>query len=177
MKSRTAQDFDYSGRTNHAAWSCVFKFYHITYYFSPFLTGRTFASRTYFGVFVELRRSYIRGPKSLAQHVLGTFAQSGEHCLWFAESKDSSPVWGRNINKNRWRCRYFARFRGSWPYLLTCGRRSLVSGPQNDIVVSWITQWEMVTVYWLDFSWITQWEMVTVYWLDLTLAYISSEPN
>ena len=33
-------------------------------------------------VFVELRRSYIRGPKSFAQHVLGIFAQFGEHCLW-----------------------------------------------------------------------------------------------
>ena len=41
-------------------------------------------------------------------------------------------------------------------YWLTCGRRSLVSGTQNDIVVSWITLWWMIKVY----------------WFDLTLAYI-----
>ena len=37
-------------------------------------------------------------------------------------------------------------------YLLTCGRRSLVSETQNEIVVSWITLWGMIKVYWLDFS-------------------------
>ena len=41
-------------------------------------------------------------------------------------------------------------------YLLICGRRSLVSGTKNDIVVSWITLWGMIKIY----------------WLDLTLAYI-----
>ena len=41
--------------------------------------------------------------------------------------------------------------------LLTCGRHSLVTGTQNDIVVSWITLRGMIKVYWLD---------------DLTLAYI-----
>ena len=35
-------------------------------------------------------------------------------------------------------------------YLLTCGRHSLVSGTQNEIVVSWITLWGMIKVYWLD---------------------------
>ena len=37
-------------------------------------------------------------------------------------------------------------------YLLTCGRRSLVSGTHNETVVSWISLWEMIKVYWLDFS-------------------------
>ena len=37
-------------------------------------------------------------------------------------------------------------------YLLTCGRHNLVSGTQNDIVVSWIALWGMIKVYWLDFS-------------------------
>ena len=32
--------------------------------------------------------------------------------------------------------RFFTRFRGVVFYLLTCGRRSLVSGTQNEIVVS-----------------------------------------
>ena len=41
-------------------------------------------------------------------------------------------------------------------YLLTCWRRSLISGTHNDIVVSWITLWGMIKIY----------------WLDLTLAYI-----
>ena len=50
--------------------------------------------------------------------------------------------------------RYFARFGGN---LLTYGRRSLVSGTQNVIVISWITLWGMIKVYWLN---------------GLTLAYI-----
>ena len=37
-------------------------------------------------------------------------------------------------------------------YLLTCGRSSLVSGTQNEIVVGWITLWGMIKVFWLDFS-------------------------
>ena len=32
-------------------------------------------------------------------------------------------------------------------YLLTCGRRSLVSGAHNDIVVRWITLWRTIKVY------------------------------
>ena len=32
--------------------------------------------------------------------------------------------------------RFFTRFGGNFVYLLTCGRRSLVSGTQNEIVVS-----------------------------------------
>ena len=32
--------------------------------------------------------------------------------------------------------RFFARFGGFFFYLLTCGRRSLVLGTQNEIVVS-----------------------------------------
>ena len=32
--------------------------------------------------------------------------------------------------------RFFTRFGGIYFYLLTCGRRSLVSGTQNEIVVS-----------------------------------------
>ena len=41
------------------------------------------------------------------------------------------------------------------PYLLTCGRRDLVSGDPE-----WYS------------SWITLWEMIKVSWPDLTLAYI-----
>ena len=37
-------------------------------------------------------------------------------------------------------------------FLLTCGRRSLVSDTQNDIVVSWITLWGMIKVYWFHFN-------------------------
>ena len=36
-------------------------------------------------------------------------------------------------------------------YLMTCGRRSLVSGIQNDIVFSGITLRGMIKVYSLDF--------------------------
>ena len=45
--------------------------------------------------------------------------------------------------------RFFTCFRGN---LLTCGRRSLVSETQNEIVVSWITLWGLMKVYWFDFS-------------------------
>ena len=44
-------------------------------------------------------------------------------------------------------------------FLLTCGKRSLVSDTQNDIVVSWITLW------------ITLWGMIKVYWLDFNLQF------
>ena len=36
--------------------------------------------------------SYVRGPKSSAQHVVGILAQFGEPCLWSVENKESSPV-------------------------------------------------------------------------------------
>ena len=47
--------------------------------------------------------------------------------------------------------RFFTRFGG---IVFICGRRSLVSGTQNEIVVSWITLWGMIK------------------YMDLTLAYI-----
>ena len=40
------------------------------------------------------------------------------------------------IKMNDGVARYFTRFGGIVLYLLTCGRRSRVSGTQNDIVVS-----------------------------------------
>ena len=40
----------------------------------------------------QLQQSYIRGPKSFAQHVLGIFTQLSKSCLWLVESKESSPV-------------------------------------------------------------------------------------
>ena len=53
--------------------------------------------------------------------------------------------WGRNKNKNGWRCRYVLRpLRRDFFYLLTCGRRSLVSGIPSEIVVNWITLWGMI---------------------------------
>ena len=39
-----------------------------------------------------MRRSYVPGPKSIAQHVQGIFAQFGEPCLWLNESKERPPV-------------------------------------------------------------------------------------
>ena len=49
---------------------------------SPFLIGRMFVREP---GWKYLRRSYIRGPKSFAQHVLGTFSLFDEHCLWLAK--------------------------------------------------------------------------------------------
>ena len=65
---------------------------------SPFLIGRMFLrepswkysaklvgsylGQLFFANLVgSIRRSYIRGPKSFAQHVLGTFALEDDHCL------------------------------------------------------------------------------------------------
>ena len=93
-------------------------------------------------------------PKSFAQHVLGTFTLFDDHCLWLAESR--ALQWmkeKKKKEKNRWRCRSVLHsLRMEYVYLLTCGRRSLVSETQNEIVVSWITLWGMIKVYWLDFS-------------------------
>ena len=37
--------------------------------------------------------------------------------------------------------------------LWVSGRCSLASGTLNDKVVSWITLWGMIKVYWLDLTW------------------------
>ena len=37
-------------------------------------------------------------------------------------------------------------------YLLTRGMRSVVSGTQTDLIVSWIVLWGMIKVCWRDFS-------------------------
>ena len=86
-----------------------------------------------------------------SKNVLGIFAHFGEPCLWLVKSREHSCEYGRYKNKNGWRCQYFTCFGGNWP-ILTCGRRSLVSGTQNDIVVSWITLWGMIKVYWHDLT-------------------------
>ena len=61
--------------------------------------------------------------------------------------------WGRNKNKNGWWCHEVLHsLRREFVYLLTCGRRSLVSGTQNEIVVSSVTLWGMMEVYWVDLT-------------------------
>ena len=47
----------------------------------------------------SIRRSYIRGPKTFAQHVLGTFALLDDHCLWMAESR--ALLWMKK-KKKKW---------------------------------------------------------------------------
>ena len=54
------------------------------------LLGSTFASRTLFGVLVELRRC--SGSKKLRSTCSGNNHPVGEPCLWLTESKESSPV-------------------------------------------------------------------------------------
>ena len=71
---------------------------------SPFLTGRMFVrepswkysanlvgsqlGELFFANLVgSIRRRYIRGPKSFAQHVLANLALFDEHCLSLAESR------------------------------------------------------------------------------------------
>ena len=103
-----------------------------------FLIGRTFASRTYFGVFVELRRSYVRSPKGFAQHVC-EYSPSSAHFASDWLKAENSPVDEEEIKTKTddGVARYFTRLGDIFSYyLLTCGRQSLVSGIQNDIVVS-----------------------------------------
>ena len=64
-----------------------------------------------------------------------------------------SCEWRRKKIKNGWWCcEVLHLLQRELVYLLTCGRRSLVSETQNEIVVSWITLWGVMKVYWLDFS-------------------------
>ena len=59
-------------------------------------------------------------------------------------------LWMRKKEKDKWTTvSILHSVRREQTYLLTCGRRSLVSGTQNDIVVSWITLWRMIKVSWL----------------------------
>ena len=68
--------------------------------------------------------------------------------------EQSSPVDGKK--KKKWMTVSLGSSLASYLfyffYLLTCGRSSLVSETQNEIVVSWITLWGVMKVYWLDFS-------------------------
>ena len=90
-----------------------------------------FANVMNFGVFDKLRWSYVRGPKSFAQHVLGIFSQFGEPCFWLVESKESSPVDEEEIkNKDGWRCQYFTRFGGNWPICWLVGGAASSLGPR-----------------------------------------------
>ena len=61
--------------------------------------------------------------------------------------EQNSPVDEEKIKMDDGVARFFTRFRG---HLLICGRCSLVLETQNEIVVSWITLWGMMKVYWLD---------------------------
>ena len=63
--------------------------------------------------------------------------------------EQSSPVDEEEIKMDDSVARFFTHFRGN---LFICDLCSLVSGTQNEIVVSWITLWGMIKVYWLDFS-------------------------
>ena len=95
------------------------------------LVMQTFTSWTCFGQFDKLPPSYVRCPKSFAQHALGIFAQFGEPCLRLVESKESSPVDEAERTKNRWWCQYFTRLRGNWSVCWLVGCTSLSRGPRT----------------------------------------------
>ena len=90
------------------------------------------------------------GPKSFAQHVLGTFALLDDHCLWLAESR--ALLWMKKRKRKKWMTVSLGSSLASEGICLFVDLRSLVSKTQNEIVVSWITQWGVMKVYWLDFS-------------------------
>ena len=66
------------------------------------------------------------------------------------EERELSCGWGRKKKKKWMTVSIFHSLRRELTCLLTCGRRSPVSGTQNDIVVSWIILRGMIKVYWLD---------------------------
>ena len=104
-------------------------------------------------IFGELRRRYVRGSRSFANHALGIFAQFGKPCLWLIEKKENSPVDEEERRKKWMTVSIFHSLRRELTCLLTCGRRSLVSGTQNEIVVSWMTLWGMNKVDCLSLIW------------------------
>ena len=58
-------------------------------------------SSRYLSNLKKIRRSYVRGPKNSAHHVLGIFAQFGEPCRRLIESNEISAVDEEEIeNKN-----------------------------------------------------------------------------
>ena len=87
--------------------------------------------------------------------LLGTGAQDVH--LDFHTAPELRSLWcmqmATTVNKNGWRRREVLHsLRREFVYLLTCGRCSLISETQNEIVVSWSTLWGMMKAYWLDFS-------------------------
>ena len=68
--------------------------------YSAKLVGSQLGQLFFANIVGGIRRSYIRGPKSFAQHVLGTFALLDDHCLWLAESR--ALLWMKKKSKSKW---------------------------------------------------------------------------
>ena len=119
---------------------------------SWFLFGWTFASWTYFGVFVKLQWSYVQGPKSFTHHVL-EISPSLVNIASDRLRAKRAPLLMRK--KEKWKWMTVSILHSLWreqTYLLTCRRHNLFSGTPNDTVVSWITLRGMIKVYWLDLN-------------------------
>jgi len=109
---------------------------------------------------LTVTKIYIQGPKGFAQQVLGIFALFDEllllaECQWstLISCEQRALLWMRKKEKmDDGIARYFTQFRLVGGAAWSLG----ASGTQNDIVlllvVSWITPWWMIKVYWLDFS-------------------------
>ena len=118
-------------------------------FLSPFLTGPTFLREPSWKYSSKL----YSGSKNLRSTCSGNIRPIGRS-LPLIGWEQSSPV---NEEKTKIKMdEVLHSLRREFVHLLTCGRRSLVSETQNEIVVSCITLWGMIKVY----------------WADLTLAYI-----
>ena len=103
----------------------------------------------------SIRLSYIRGPKSFAQHVLGTFALFDDHCLWLAESR--ALLWMKKkikIKMNDGVARFFTRFGGNLFICWLVGGAALSRRRRLFLLVEVPCEgwWKYIDLTWLDFS-------------------------
>ena len=70
------------------------------------------------------------GPKSFAQHVLGTFALLADHCLWLAESRALLWMKKKQIKMDDRVARFYTRFGGNLFICWLVGGAALSLGPR-----------------------------------------------
>ena len=97
----------------------------------------------------SIRRRYIRGPKKLRSTCSGNIRPTGRS-LPLIGWEQSSPVDEEKKKKEWMTVSLGSSLASGGIYLSTCGRRSLVSETQHEIIVRWSTLWGMIKVYWLE---------------------------
>ena len=97
------------------------------------------------------QRYFAKTLHTIFNHVLHVSALLDD--LWpLTGWEQSSPVDEEKIKMDDSVARFFTRFRGNLFICWLVEGAALSRRTQNEIVVSWITLWGMIKVYWLDFS-------------------------